>query len=124
PGLRQRLRYVDTKTGYSNMPAHPQAHGIFERIAEMIERIAEVVEGGHTEIAWQPPLDLDSAGDQIATADAVAGTVLGREFIQAEAAHAAVAAGEEALRRRQVLEVALQPARAELTAQTQAPQFG
>src|SRR5690606_41985706 len=98
----QRLRDVDAEACDGNAVPKPQARGVFEhRIGEIVEGIADVVKGGDTEVARQVADELDRAGGKVPAANALAAD-LRRQLVQAEAAHAALAAREEALRGRQL----------------------
>ena len=129
--LRQRLRDVDAEARDSDVVAHAEAGGVLElRILEVVERVADVEERGNAEVARQVARHLDRAGRQVLAADALLLAVgrvdfLRRKLVELEAAHAAVAAGEEALRGRQVddfvLAVRLEVGRAELRAQVEVP---
>src|SRR5690606_8867451 len=73
--------------------------------ASRIARVARVEEKRRAVVADDPDLELGARDEQIAAADASAVFVLRTERLVRVAAHAAVAAGIEALRRRQPREV-------------------
>src|SRR5688572_26482225 len=125
-GFRQRLRDVHAEGGDRDVVAHAEAGRVLElRVGEVVERVADVVKRGDAEVARQVARHLDRAGRQVLAADAVAVLVARRKLVELEAAHAAVAAGEEALRGGQVenLVVAarVDAGRAELGAQAKMP---
>ena len=103
------------------MPAQSDTRRVLKRVTEVIERVAAVREHGQAEVAWQLPFQLDCADEEVATADVVAGRVLRRQLVEAEAANAVVAAGEEPLRRGQFGEVR-HFAHAQFAAHAQVPQ--
>src|ERR1700742_4340404 len=116
-GPGQRLGHVDAQC-YDGEPEPETDTGrIFERIAEVIESVAVVEEGGHAEVMREIPDDLEGPGDEVLAAvpdgpdllHAFArpgdedGTVLvprahridRAELIVGEAPDAVIAAGEE-----------------------------
>src|SRR5262245_44552084 len=97
-GARERLRDVDADRDDRQAPANADAGRVFEWIAESIDRVARVEEHRHAELARQIADQLDTADHEVTAAGLLAILVHGRELVQAEAAHALVAACEEALR--------------------------
>ena len=66
---RKRLRDVDAERDRRQAPAKSDPDGILERVPEAIERVAEVEERRHAEVARQVPLYLERAGQQMLAAD-------------------------------------------------------
>src|ERR1700757_249949 len=67
-GPGQRLRHVDTQCYDGEAKPETDAGRIFERIAEVIESVAVVEEGGHAEVARKIPDDLEGAGNEVLAA--------------------------------------------------------
>src|SRR5690606_34729866 len=103
---------------------HADADRVFEAgVLEVVERVAEVIEGGDAEVARQIAHDFDAAREQMLAAHALLFLAdFRRQLVQAEAAHAALAARKEALRGGQLGEIR-DAAYAQLAAQVQVPQI-
>ena len=71
-------------------------------IAERIEGVADIDERGEAEIPWQIANHLGGRSEEVPTAYFDAAELDRREIVEAEAAYAAIAAGEKALRAGQV----------------------
>src|ERR1700736_1655529 len=102
---------VDPHQADRRDPEDAEARALLHAAAEREAGGAGVVEGGDPELLQcLPPLeavlDLDAARDGVGAADDVALDVAGADPLVGVAAHALVAAGEEALGGRQVTEVA------------------
>ena len=113
------------------------ADRVHERVAEFVECVADVAENRDREILRQIADQLDGAGNEMFAAhlfiddvsvlvvDRVAvrvdGLLHGRQLVDAVAAHAAVATGEEALRRARMLGRSRHRRRADVGAQQHVP---
>src|SRR5262245_54950394 len=119
-GLGDRLRDVEADAQEWQAVAKSDPDRVLERVAEGVERVAPVHEDRRDEVLREAALQLDGSGQQVASAHLVAVRIDGRELLVAVAAHALVAAGEEAVRGGQLLELA-DRARAELAAHVDPP---
>src|SRR5688572_13928286 len=104
--VRDRLRDVDADAQERQPVTQADAGRVLERVPEIVEGIAGVHEHGSDQVLRKVPLQLESPRQQVAAADLVAVGVDRRQLLVAVAAHALVAAGEEAVLRRQLLEIA------------------
>ena len=122
-----RLGNIEADGDHRQAPAQADADRRRQRLAEIVDGIADVGEDGDAELARQVALDFEGAGQQVAAADAhlraVGSGLHRRQRVVGEAADAAVAAGIEAEDAGQVLEIA-DRAGADLAAQQQVPALG
>src|SRR5690606_8715708 len=96
-GIVERMRDVEADDADRRAPASADADPARELGARRIARIARVEEEGCAVVADDPEFELRACDEQITPADSRAVLVLGAQRLIRVAAHAAVAAGVEAL---------------------------